>query len=79
MHFTKEVPHEKTIEQIGKSLNEVGKFAADYGQKIRVEVHGNETQELPNMKAIMDVANHPNVYTCWNCNDEDLIGQGLGI
>ena len=75
--FHKEVPHEKTIEQIGKSLNEIARFGADYGQKIRLEVHGNETQELPNIKAIMDVANHPNVYTCWNCNDEDLIGQGL--
>ena len=75
--FHKEVPHEKTIEQIGKALNEVGKFAANYGQKIRLEVHGNETQELPNIKAIMDVANHPNVYTCWNCNDEDLLGDGL--
>ncbi len=75
--FHKEVPHEKTIEQIGKALNEIGKFGADYGQKIRLEVHGNETQELPNIKAIMDVANHPNVYTCWNCNPEDLIGQGL--
>ena len=75
--FHKEVLHEKTIEQIGKALNEIGKFAADYGQKIRLEVHGNETQELPNIKAIMDVANHPNVYVCWNCNDEDLLGGGL--
>ena len=75
--FHAEVPHEKTIEQIGKALNEVGKFGADYGQKIRLEVHGVETQELPNIKAIMDVANHPNVYTCWNSNDEDLIGGGL--
>ncbi len=75
--FHKEVPHEKTIEQIGKSLNEVGKFAADFGQKIRLEVHGNETQDLPNIKAIMDVADHPNVYVCWNSNDEDLQGGGL--
>ncbi len=75
--FHEGVPHEKTIEQIGKALNEVGKFAADYGQKIRVEVHGEETQELPNMKAIMDVADNKNVYTCWNCNDQDLIGGGL--
>ena len=75
--FHPEVTHEKTIEQIGKALNEVGKYAADFGQKIRLEVHGNETQELPNIKAIMDVANHPNVYTCWNCNDEDLLGDGL--
>ena len=75
--FHKEVPHEKTIEQIGKSLNEVGRFAADFGQKIRLEVHGNETQDLPNIKAIMDVADHPNVYVCWNSNDEDLQGGGL--
>ena len=75
--FHKDVPHEKTIEQIGKSLNEVGKFAGDHGQKIRLEVHGEETQELPNIKAIMDVANNPHVYVCWNCNDQDLIGGGL--
>lgn len=72
-----EVSREKTIEQIGKSLNEVGAYAADYGQGIRVEVHGRETQELPVMKAIMDVADHPNVTVCWNCNDQDLNGEGL--
>jgi len=75
--FHQGVPKEKTIEQIGKSLNELGKFGADYGQKIRLEVHGRETQELPNMKAIMDVADHPNVVICWNCNPADLNGQGF--
>ena len=75
--FREGVPHERTIEQIGKALNEVGKFAGDNGQIIRLEVHGNETQELPNIKAIMDVANNKNVYVCWNCNPEDLIGLGL--
>ena len=34
------VPHEKTIEQIGRALNEVGAYGADYGQQIRLEVHG---------------------------------------
>lgn len=75
--FHKEVPKEKTIEQIGRSLNELGKFAADYGQQIRLEVHGEETQELPNIKAIMDIATHKNVKVCWNSNPEDLIGNGL--
>jgi sugar phosphate isomerase/epimerase len=75
--FHKDVPHEKTIEQIGQSLNELGKFAADYGQQIRLEVHGNETQELPNIKAIMDVATNKNVTVCWNSNAEDLLGNGL--
>jgi len=71
------IPKEKTLEQIGKSLNEIGKFGADYGQEIRLEVHGPGTSELPNIKNIMDVADHPNVGVCWNCNDVDLLGQGL--
>lgn len=75
--FHEGVPHEKTIEQIGKSLNEIGKFGRDYGQLIRLEVHGKETQELPNIKAIMDVADNRNVAVCWNSNPTDLIGKGL--
>ena len=75
--FVKDVPHEQTLEQIGKALNEVAAFGADYGQRIRLEVHGQGTDELPNIKAIMDVATHPNVGVCWNCNGTDLKGQGL--
>ncbi len=72
-----EVPAEKTIEQIGKSLNTIGKYAADYGQKIRVEVHGRLTQKPVNMRAIFDHVDQPNVFMCWNCNEQDLEGQGL--
>lgn len=75
--FHEGVAREKTLEQIGKSLNELSKFARDYGQKIRLEVHGRGTQELPNIKAIMDVADDPNVVVCWNCNPTDLEGQGF--
>ena len=74
--FHKGVSREKTIEQIGRSLNTVGKFAADYGQQIRLEVHG-QCSPPPIMKQIMDVADHPNVYICWNSNSADLKGQGL--
>lgn len=72
----KDVPQEKTIEQIGKSLNELGRFGAEFGQKIRLEVHGG-CSRLPIVKAIMDVADHPNVGVCWNCNAQDLEGEGL--
>jgi len=71
------VAKEKTIAQIAASLNEVGKFALDYGQLVRVEVHGNKTQELPNMKAIFDQVTAKNVKMCWNCNDQDLLPPGL--
>jgi len=70
------VPYEKTIKQIGTSLNELAEFAAGYGQKLRLEVHGG-CSLLPTMKTIMNVANHPNVRVCWNCNSQDLEGQGL--
>lgn len=72
----KGVPYSRTIEQIGRSLNEVGRFAADYGQEIRLEVHGG-CSLLPVIKAIMDVADHPNVAVCWNSNAQDLHGEGL--
>jgi sugar phosphate isomerase/epimerase len=75
--FAKDVPRETTIEQIGKALNEVAAYGAEYGQKIRVEVHGRGTSELPVMKAIFDVADHPNVGVCWNSNNVDLEGRGL--
>ena len=72
-----EVPREKTIAQIAASLNECGKFAKDYGQLVRVECHGNITQEIPNMKAIFDQVTEKNVVMCWNCNDQDLLPPGL--
>jgi sugar phosphate isomerase/epimerase len=74
--FHEGVSHEKTIEQIGKSLNIIGKFGAEFNQLIRLEVHG-QCAKLPIMKSIMDIADHPNVAVCWNSNDEDLEGQGL--
>ncbi len=75
--FTQDVPHEKTIEQIGQSLNIVAQYAADFGQQIRVEAHGRGTQELDVMKAILEVADHKNATLCWNCNTVDTNGQGL--
>jgi sugar phosphate isomerase/epimerase len=75
--FPPEVPREKTIEQIGRSLNEIGKFAANYGQLIRVEEHGPITQEVPNMKAIFEHVDQPNVKMCWNSNPTDLNPPGL--
>jgi len=74
--FYKNVPRKKTIEQIGKALNELGEFGAGFGQQIRLEVHG-QCSELPTIKAILDVAKHDNVAICWNSNANDLKGKGL--
>jgi sugar phosphate isomerase/epimerase len=58
-------------------LRELGEFAANHGQQIRLEVHGAGTSSLPHIKTIMDIANHPQVGVCWNSNQSDLDGAGL--
>jgi len=73
----KDVPLEKTLEQIGRALRELGQFGADHGQQIRLEVHGAGSSLLPNIKEIIDTADHKNVGVCWNSNQTDLEGKGF--
>lgn len=74
--FHKGVSREKTIEQIGSSLNIVGAFAADCGQQVRLEAHGT-AGELPTIKAIMDLVVQPSVRVKLNCDKRDTLGKGL--
>jgi len=69
----RDVPKEKTLEQIGKALRECGEFGKRYGVEIWLEVHGSGTQEPPNIRTIMDVANHEYVGVCWNSNPTDVV------
>lgn len=75
--FPKDVPRKKTIAQIGSALRELGDYAATLEQEVRVEVHGTGTQQIPVMQAIMKAADHKRVRVCWNCNMQDLDGEGL--
>jgi sugar phosphate isomerase/epimerase len=61
----KGVPRDQTLEQIGLALKECGQAAADNGVQIRVEMHG-AVADAVDMKRIADVADHPNVWLCWN-------------
>lgn len=72
-----EVPVPKTLEQIGRALRELGEFGEGHGIEIRLEVHGTGTSLLPNIKTIMDAADHRNVGVCWNSNQSDLEGDGF--
>ena len=71
------VDPEKTYEQIGKGLREVAKDASDFGIEIRVEVHGAMTQLLPNFAKILQYADHPNVFACWNSNPTDVVNGSI--
>jgi len=72
----KGVAPEKTIEQIGKTVNLVAAYASDYGQQIRLECHG-QCAPPPIMKQIIDYADRSNAVLLWNSNPQDLQGQGL--
>src|SRR5438309_515456 len=57
---------------IGRALHEVGADAADFGIEIRVEIHGPVTSLLDHFAKILQYADHPNVYACWNSNATDV-------
>ena len=73
----KDVPEDKTLEQIGHSLRELGVFAGYLGLQVRLEIHGAETSHVPRCKKIMDYADHPQVGVCWNSNQSDLQDGGF--
>jgi sugar phosphate isomerase/epimerase len=68
---------EKTLEQIGKALAEVGTFANNNGVEIRVCVHGQGTNSVAVIKKIIDYSQSPYVYVNWNCEALDSAGEGL--
>jgi sugar phosphate isomerase/epimerase len=68
----KDVPPEKTLEQIGRALRECGRAAADAGVEIWVEVHGPGTQLPQNMRTVMEQCGHPSVGVTWNSNPTDV-------
>jgi len=75
--FPQGVDREKTLEQIGKSLAEVGEFGHNLGVDVRVCVHGNGTNEIPVIKQILDYSGSEHVYVNWNCDENDFAGEGL--
>jgi len=74
--FHPRVPHEKTIEQIATALNQLGAYAADYGQEVRLEAHG-PAGELPTIRAIMDRVTTPHVRVKLNSDARDAQGEGF--
>jgi len=72
------VDPEKTMEQIGKALAEVGKTGYELGVEVRVCVHGNKTSVPAVIRKIIDYSGSEHVYVNWNCGMED-ISEGKGF
>ena len=75
-NLVKDVPKEKTLEQIGQALAALGDYGLGFGQEIRLEVHGG-VSDLGDIKRVMEVAGRDNVRVCWNSNAKDLDGGGI--
>ena len=74
--FHKNVPHEKTIEQIIESLRKLTQTADDLQQEICLEAHGN-IGTLPNLRKIAEAVNHQRVRVMLNSDFRDTEGAGL--
>lgn len=68
--FHPNVPRDQTIAQIARALNQIGQFAADYGQEVRLEAHGN-AGELTTIADIMDQVTQPSVRVKLNSDLRD--------
>lgn len=73
--FYPTIPEEQTIAQIATALQEVGDFARDLGQEVRLEVHGQLAVPETIVK-VMKACDHPQARLCWNCNDPDVDSGG---
>ena len=71
--FVKGEDRRRTIERIGQALRTCAKSADEFGQQIRLEVHGRGTQDPAVIKQIVDIADHRSVTVCWNCNPGETI------
>ena len=78
----KDVPEDQTIAQIAKSLNELGRFAQDYGIMIRLENHGSAGR-LTTLRKVMDLVDQKNVRIKLNGDAKDNEGgqfaQNFGL
>ena len=71
------VPEEKTEQQIGRALSEVGEFGFNNGVEVRICVHGTKTNKPSVIKKIIDFSQSPHVWVNWNCNQEDTEEGGF--
>jgi len=75
--FPENISKEKTMEQIGQALAEVGEFGYNLGVDVRVCVHGKGTNYVPYISRMIDYSGSSHVYVNWNCDQKDLEGEGF--
>jgi len=74
--FQKDVPEEKTLEQIAGALKKLAPAAASLGVELRLEAHGS-VGLLPHLETIAKAVGEPGVRVILNSDFRDTKGQGL--
>lgn len=74
--FHKEVPQEKTLEQIAASLKHLAPIAASLGVELRLEAHGSAGL-LPHLATLCKAVDHPALRVILNSDFRDTQGEGL--
>lgn len=75
--FVEGVAEQDTLQQIGAALRECGEFAANYGVKLMLEVHGHGTCDPQHIETILSACDHPLVGATWNCNQQDIVDGSI--
>lgn len=74
--FQKDVPQEKTLEQIAGALKKLAPEAASLGVELRLEAHGSAGL-LPHLETIAKAVGDPGVRVILNSDFRDTQGEGL--
>jgi sugar phosphate isomerase/epimerase len=74
--FQKDVPQEKTLEQIAGALKKLTPAAASLGVELRLEAHGS-VGLLPHLETIAKAVGEPGVRVLLNSDFRDTQGEGL--
>lgn len=74
--FQKDVPHEKTLEQIAEALKQLAPVAASLGVELRLEAHGS-VGLLPHLATIVKAVGEPGIRVILNSDFRDTQGEGL--
>ena len=72
LQLDKDIPAEKTCEQIGLAMRQVAVFAEGVGVQVRMEVHGRLSCDPKMVRLMMDAADHDMALVCWNSNQQDM-------
>ena len=74
--FQKDVPHEKTLDQIAGALKQLAPVAASLGVELRLEAHGS-VGLLPHLATIAKAVGEPGIRVILNSDFRDTQGEGL--